>query len=79
VIPGTYLLAQLKTALVMAKTHEERHQELDATFPPDVVEKWEQMVESWNADSSAPDPYVEPVISELFSLELDPLHQLIHF
>ena len=65
-IPGTYLLAQLKTALVMAKTHEERHQELDATFPRDVVEKWEQMVESWNADSSAPDPYVEPVISELF-------------
>ena len=39
IIPGTYLLTQLKMALAMAKRQQENHEELDATFPRDVVQK----------------------------------------
>lgn len=66
---GTYLLKQFKTALVMSRRQRERHEELDATFPRDVVRKWENMVAAWNANPSAPDPYVEPVTSKFSSLE----------
>jgi hypothetical protein len=67
--PGTYLLAQLKIALTMSKIQQERHEELDSTFPRNIVQKWEKMVNDWNANPSAPNPYVEPVISESPLLE----------
>lgn len=52
----------------MAKIQRERHQELDLTFPRDVVQKWEKMVTDWNANPQAPNPYVEPIISEFPSI-----------
>jgi hypothetical protein len=47
----------------MAKKHEALHEELSATFPQDVVQKWEDMVRVWNANSQAPNPYAEPITS----------------
>ena len=67
---GVYLLAQLKTAIAMSKTHRERHDELNSTFPSSVVQKWEKLVSDWNANPSAPNPYVELVISESPSLDM---------
>jgi hypothetical protein len=56
----------------MAKRQQENHEELDATFPRDVVQKWETMISDWNADHSAPDPYVEPVVGESFFSRIYP-------
>lgn len=71
---GIYLLAQLKMAITMSKMQQERHEELDSTFPSSVVQKWEEMVSNWNADPMAPNPYVEPVIGESLSPGYVPVH-----
>jgi|HubBroStandDraft_1064217.scaffolds.fasta_scaffold02537_6 hypothetical protein len=47
----------------MAKKHAALHEELSATFPPEVVQKWEDMVTAWSANPKAPNPYTEPVTS----------------
>lgn len=33
---------------------------LSATFSPDTVKKWEEMVAAWNINCKAPNPYEEP-------------------
>lgn len=35
-------------------------EQLLATFPPEIIEKWETMVARWNSDPTAPNPYQEP-------------------
>jgi len=47
----------------MATKHKALHDELTTAFPPDVMQKWEDMVKTWNADPQAPNPYNEPVTS----------------
>ena len=34
--------------------------QLSATFLPENIAKWEAIVENWNADPKAPNPYREP-------------------
>ena len=34
--------------------------QLSATFLPETIAKWEAIVENWNADPKAPNPYREP-------------------
>jgi hypothetical protein len=31
-----------------------------ATFSPETVKKWEEMVTTWNVNPQAPNPYEEP-------------------
>ncbi|KAI0059388.1 hypothetical protein BV25DRAFT_1785942, partial [Artomyces pyxidatus] len=57
---GQYLLKSLRAAAPEYATQTLKQNELNATFPPEVVEKWEEMVTAWDADSSQPNPYKEP-------------------
>jgi hypothetical protein len=62
---GNSLLSQLKKAIKMHAKHRELFNKFNATFPEDVVMKWEKMVKEWNVDSNKPNPYEEPVTSKL--------------
>ncbi|KAH8113739.1 hypothetical protein DFH11DRAFT_1509928, partial [Phellopilus nigrolimitatus] len=57
---GSILLRKLKEALDMAAKQRKNFEELSATFEPGVVATWSAMVEAWQADHNAPDPYAEP-------------------
>ncbi|KAI0702101.1 hypothetical protein C8Q76DRAFT_802395 [Earliella scabrosa] len=55
-----YLLKCLKEARAMATKQHEIFNEHTQNFAGDVVKKWEQMIKTWEADPSNPDPYEEP-------------------
>ena len=38
--------------------------QLSATFPADIIKKWDRMVIAWNDNPKAPNPYKEPKNSE---------------
>jgi hypothetical protein len=61
ILTGASLLTQLAKAIVMEKKHREAFEKFTATFPSDVVAKWDKMVDDWDADMSKPNPYEEPV------------------
>lgn len=44
----------------MKSRHEDIFQQLSLSFSAEVVSKWLTMVERWEADPSAPNPYAEP-------------------
>ena len=44
----------------MSAKHAETFKKFSATFPPETVDKWLKMVECWEADPTAPNPYDEP-------------------
>lgn len=43
----------------MSMKHADVFNKLSATFSPETVAKWEEMVTRWNADPKAPNPYRE--------------------
>ena len=45
--------------------------QLSSTFPPETVEKWEDMVTAWNADSKMPNPYQEQKSHGTYFLTFD--------
>jgi hypothetical protein len=57
-------LDSLKEAIAMSQRQQEKHKEFTATFPDGTTWKWGEMVESWNANQKAPNPYIEPVTGE---------------
>lgn len=61
ILTGASLRTQLAKAIVMEKKHREALEKFTATFPSDVVAKWDKMVDDWDADMSKPNPYEEPV------------------
>jgi hypothetical protein len=67
-MPGTALSEQLRTAVMMSQKQQLHHQELTATFNSKIIQEWEKMVESWDNDPRAPNPYMEPIISKSLSL-----------
>ena len=48
----------------MSAKPKEMFKQLSSTFPPEVLKKWEQMVEHWEANPKALNPYDEPDKSE---------------
>ena len=48
----------------MSHKQKQNHEEFTSTLPLPVVEKWQKMVDDWNADRSQPNPYIEPVVGE---------------
>ena len=52
-------MKKFKEAVKWKAKHEEIFQLLSATFATGVVGKWTSMVESWEANPSAPNPYEE--------------------
>jgi hypothetical protein len=54
----------------MSVKQREIFEKFSATFPPETVARWERMVERWEGDCTAPNPYIEPEQSRI-------LHPLI--
>lgn len=48
----------------MSAKHTETFEKFSATFPPETVAKWLKMVEHWEANPRAPNPYDEPESSK---------------
>jgi hypothetical protein len=44
----------------MSAKHTEIFEKFSATFPPETVARWVLMVERWEGDPKAPNPYDEP-------------------
>ncbi|KAA1478735.1 hypothetical protein DENSPDRAFT_788366 [Dentipellis sp. KUC8613] len=58
---GTLFHRSLKEAVYMLAEQDARYKDLKETFPPAVIERWDQMIMAWDADKSQPNPYDEPV------------------
>ena len=54
----------------MKTTHKAAYQQLTSTFPAELIKKWENKVEKWENNPSAPNPYTEPAIGNELSLIL---------
>jgi hypothetical protein len=67
-LPGKTLLEQLYKARTMSQRQQLNHDEFTNTFPSEIIQKWEKMVEDWHADPKAPNPYIEPITSKLHVL-----------
>jgi hypothetical protein len=46
----------------MSQRQETNHEEFTATLPATVIQKWQKMIDDWNADRRAPNPYMEPIL-----------------
>jgi len=51
----------------MSAQHTEIFEKFSATFPPETVARWVRMVERWEGDPKAPNPYNEPEQCKSFS------------
>jgi hypothetical protein len=51
----------------MSAKHMEIFEKFSATFPPETVARWVRMVERWEDDPKAPNPYNEPEQSKCLS------------
>ncbi|KAI0057483.1 hypothetical protein BV25DRAFT_1812316 [Artomyces pyxidatus] len=60
---GAQLHRALKQAVPAYKRKQAVFEESSATFAPAVLEKWERMLATWQADGSKPNPYREPECS----------------
>jgi hypothetical protein len=49
----------LENAIPTSKKLKDIAERFSATFPPDTLAKWEEMVKEWDADPLKPNPYVE--------------------
>jgi hypothetical protein len=54
-------LGLLEEAMAMSERQQKNHEEFTAAFPSDTTQKWHDMIEAWNANRKAPNPYIEPV------------------
>ncbi|TFY54862.1 hypothetical protein EVG20_g9538 [Dentipellis fragilis] len=70
---GILFARSLKEAVYMLAKQEARYKDLRETFPPAVIERWDNMIMAWDADKSQPNPYDEPVQGEVsFDLYMVP-------
>lgn len=44
----------------MSAKQKDTFDKFSSTFPSETIEKWVRMVEHWEADRKAPNPYEEP-------------------
>jgi len=51
----------------MSAKHEEIFEKFSATFPLETIARWVRMVERWEANPKAPNPYNEPAQGKYFS------------
>ncbi|KAI0054927.1 hypothetical protein BV25DRAFT_1922257 [Artomyces pyxidatus] len=59
---GDQLQKSLKEAVPAYAKQKRGFDESTASFPPEVIEKWERMISTWERDRSKPNPYAEPEI-----------------
>jgi hypothetical protein len=46
----------------MSKKHPALLNALSATFPSETIDKWSNMVDNWQEDTSAPNPFEETTL-----------------
>ncbi|KDR65963.1 hypothetical protein GALMADRAFT_232763 [Galerina marginata CBS 339.88] len=56
----TLFSKRFQEAVLMSTRHTEIFEKFSATFPPQTVARWTRMVERWEADPKASNPYDEP-------------------
>lgn len=59
---GHGLLEQFEKAIKMHARHETMFVTFTNRFDPKVIEKWDSMINDWDADSSKPNPYEDLII-----------------
>lgn len=47
----------------MREKHQELHAQFAATFAPEIIRKWEQLVADWYDDPSKKNPHMEMAMS----------------
>ena len=47
-----------------SRRQQKNHDEFTATLPSAATQMWRTMVEDWNVNQKAPNPYVEHVVGE---------------
>ena len=52
--------------MTVSQTQQKNFDEFTANFQDDTIRKWQKMIEDWNANRKAPNPYVEPAPSKSF-------------
>jgi hypothetical protein len=60
----TLFAKRLKEAVPMRSKHQDLFAKFSATFKPETVSVWEEMVTTWERDNTQPNPYEEPVNGE---------------
>jgi hypothetical protein len=58
---GTLFVKRFKEAVAMREKHQDLFAKFSETFKPETIAKWEAAVKAWEADSTKPNPYKEPV------------------
>lgn len=58
--PGESFLTQFEKAVDMHKKHQSAFESFNQTFTEETIEKWEEMVSTWDGDMNLPNPYEEP-------------------
>lgn len=61
---GRHLYAKMKEALEMSRKQRAAHSALTATFPPDTIQEWTNMIIQWQEDPDKPNPFEEKDISK---------------
>lgn len=59
-LTGSFYPTKLDDAIEMCAAHQEAFEKFDNTIPKSVSDEWGDMVAAWDADSTQPNPYVEP-------------------
>lgn len=54
----------------MSAKHSEIFEKFSRTFPPETVARWVWMIERWEGDPKAPNPYKEPEQSKFLSCSI---------
>ena len=58
---GTALLNQLREALSGSKRHRQNHKEFTESFDRNIWQNWNTMVENWQCNPKASNPFEEPI------------------
>ena len=65
---GSQFSKKFQEAALMSVKQSETFEKFSATFPPETVARWVRMVERWEGDRTAPNPYNEPEQSRFLCL-----------
>lgn len=57
---GSFYPSKVDDAIEMRAIHQEAFESFDKTLPKSITDQWGDMVTAWDADSTQPNPYVEP-------------------
>jgi hypothetical protein len=58
-ISGQEFLRDLKEALKIERKHTQLFDQFTATFQPETIVSWENLINAWKTDRSHPNPYLE--------------------